>query len=91
MPNQDIKVAGRSDGSGTTDIFTSALSRFDAVFNSLVGPSELVNWGNSASVNAPAKNLITPNTRYLVHSHQLIKFSYNSAQLKTFPITASLR
>jgi hypothetical protein len=66
LPNASITVVGRSDGSGTTAIFTSGLSRFSAQFNASVGPSELVNWGNASNVAATPRNFILPSSRFVV-------------------------
>lgn len=48
LPNQQIKVVLRSDSSGTTDVFTGALSELDNNFNSDVGRT--TSW-NTASLS----------------------------------------
>ncbi|MEG3438824.1 phosphate ABC transporter substrate-binding protein PstS [Pannus brasiliensis CCIBt3594] len=45
LPNKPIKVVVRADGSGTTEIFTSALSAQSPTFKSKVGASKEPNWG----------------------------------------------
>jgi len=44
MPNADIVVAHRSDGSGTTDIFTNYLTTVNAGWRAKVGRGPSVNW-----------------------------------------------
>jgi len=44
LPNADIVVAHRSDGSGTTDIFTKYLTTVNAEWRAKVGRGPSVNW-----------------------------------------------
>jgi len=44
LPNADVAVVHRSDGSGTTNIFTDYLSSVSADWKSKVGKSTSVNW-----------------------------------------------
>jgi phosphate transport system substrate-binding protein len=44
MPNADIVVAHRSDGSGTTDIFTNYLATVNTGWRAKVGHGKAVNW-----------------------------------------------
>jgi phosphate transport system substrate-binding protein len=44
LPNADIVVAHRSDGSGTTDIFTNYLSAVNAEWRAKVGRGKSVKW-----------------------------------------------
>lgn len=44
LPNQAIVVAHRSDGSGTSFIFTNYLSAVDSYWQSNIGASTAVNW-----------------------------------------------
>lgn len=44
LPNTDIVVAHRSDGSGTTDIFTNYLSAVNAEWRAKVGRGKSVKW-----------------------------------------------
>ncbi len=67
LPNASIVIVGRFDGSGTTSVFTQALSLFSPTFNQSVGVQQLVNWGpvNISGMAAAAKGFI-PSARYLV-------------------------
>jgi len=44
LPNADIVVAHRSDGSGTTDIFTNYLTAVNTEWRAKVGHGKAVNW-----------------------------------------------
>jgi phosphate transport system substrate-binding protein len=44
LPNADIVVAHRSDGSGTTDIFTNYLTTVNTEWRAKVGHGKAVNW-----------------------------------------------
>jgi phosphate transport system substrate-binding protein len=44
LPNADIVVAHRSDGSGTTDIFTNYLATVNTEWRAKVGRGKSVNW-----------------------------------------------
>jgi phosphate transport system substrate-binding protein len=44
LPTQEIRTVHRSDGSGTTFIFTSYLSASSASWNSLIGQGKSVSW-----------------------------------------------
>ena len=44
MKDATIKVVVRDDGSGTTEIFTKALSLFSADFNTRIGGGEYLDW-----------------------------------------------
>ena len=62
LPDKPITTAHRSDGSGTTEIFTKALSSFSADWKSKVGGASTVQWPNgiggpgNAGVAAAVKN-----------------------------------
>ena len=52
LPDQNITVVHRSDGSGTTFIFTSYLAAVSPDFKSKVGPGKAVKWPGKNSVGA---------------------------------------
>lgn len=62
LPNKPITTAHRSDGSGTTEIFTKALSSFSDEWKTKVGGNSTVQWPNgvggpgNAGVAAAVKN-----------------------------------
>lgn len=61
LPDQDIRVVHRSDGSGTTYIFTDYLSTVSADWASKVGTGKSVSWpvGDGASGNGGVASRIT--------------------------------
>ena len=63
LPNHDITVVHRSDGSGTTFIFTSYLSKSSLTWNNTVGSGKFVVWptGLGANQNAGVATLIQTN------------------------------
>lgn len=44
LPNQPIRLAVRADSSGTTFIFTNALSQMEAYFKGRIGPNRAPKW-----------------------------------------------
>jgi phosphate transport system substrate-binding protein len=67
MPNQDIVVVHRSDGSGTTNWFTKYLSLVSDNWSTMVGASTTVQWpvGVGASGNANVAATVTQ-TQYAI-------------------------
>jgi len=63
LPNADIAVVHRSDGSGTTYIFTNYLSKVSQDWNSKVGNAKSVQWpvGIGGSGNAGVAGLVQQN------------------------------
>ena len=53
LPNAPIFVVHRSDGSGTTYIFTSYLSSVDPAWATKVGTGKTVNWPAQSGEGAP--------------------------------------
>lgn len=49
LPNQSISAVVRSDGSGTTAVFTNYLSMVDKEFKEKVGEGKMVKWGTANS------------------------------------------
>jgi phosphate transport system substrate-binding protein len=66
LPSQDIVVVHRSDGSGTTFIWTSYLSKVSPEWNQAIGAGKSVSWpvGLGAPGNEGVANMIqsTPNS-----------------------------
>jgi phosphate transport system substrate-binding protein len=90
LPNANITVVGRSDGSGTTAIFTSGLSRFSAQFNASVGPSELVNWGNASNVAATPRNFILPSSRFVVRRRDSLRHAHAHEHSRSHTVAVAL-
>jgi phosphate transport system substrate-binding protein len=60
LPDQPIRVAYRSDGSGTTAVFTDYLSKVSPAFKDKVGPGTTVKWavGTGAKGNDGVTNQV---------------------------------
>lgn len=77
LPNQDIIVVHRSDGSGTTYIFTDYLSKVSSAWQSGVGAGTSVNWptglggqGNAGVANEVQQNPGAIGYVELAYAHQ---------------------
>jgi phosphate transport system substrate-binding protein len=87
LPNQPIKVVHRSDGSGTTYIFTDYLSSVSADWKSKTGgPGKSINWpaGQGASGNAAVATTIqnTPGAIGYVELAYVLQTNMTQAMLK---------
>ncbi|KAI9341736.1 hypothetical protein BDR26DRAFT_895011 [Obelidium mucronatum] len=58
LPAAQIKLIGRGDSSGSTQIFTSYLAKYSSKFKSLVGASSLPKWPSSTILGNTASELI---------------------------------
>lgn len=86
LPNLPIKVVHRSDGSGTTFIFTDYLSSVSPDWQSKVGKGKSVNWpvGQGASGNAAVAATIqqTPGAIGYVELAYVLQTNMTQAMLK---------
>jgi len=86
LPNQAITVVHRSDGSGTTYIFTDYLSKVSADWNSKVGKSKSVSWptGQGAKGNEAVATTIkqTPGAIGYVELAYVIQTNMTQASLQ---------
>ena len=86
LPNAAIAVVHRSDGSGTTNIFTNYLDKISTQWHSQVGTANSVNWptGIGASGNAGVAGSVqqTPNSIGYVELAYAIENKLAYAQLK---------
>jgi phosphate transport system substrate-binding protein len=86
LPNQPISVVHRSDGSGTTYIFTDYLSKVNPTWNSKVGKGKSVSWptGQGAKGNEAVATTIkqTPGAIGYVELAYIIQTNMTQASLK---------
>ena len=86
LPDQDIRVVHRSDGSGTTYIFTDYLSTVSSDWASKVGKGKSVAWpvGDGASGNAGVATRVTqtPGAIGYVELAYVLQTKMTQAQLK---------
>ncbi|MEM2839421.1 MAG: phosphate ABC transporter substrate-binding protein PstS [Thermoplasmata archaeon] len=87
LPNSDIIVVRRSDGSGTTFVFTSYLMEVNATWSQLYGSGKSVTWHNETvggSGNAGVAGIVktTPNSIGYVELAYAIENNMTYAALK---------
>ena len=86
LPDQDIRVVHRSDGSGSTYIFTDFLSSVSPDWSSKVGKGKSVSWpvGQGASGNAAVATTIkqTPGAIGYVELAYVLQTNMAQARLK---------
>ena len=86
LPNENISVVHRSDGSGTTYIFTDYLSSVNADWKAKVGKGKSVAWpvGQGASGNAAVATTIkqTPGAIGYVELAYILQTNMTQAKLK---------
>jgi len=86
LPNEDIVVVHRSDGSGTTYIFTDYLSKVSGEWKQKVGTNTSVNWpvglGGKGNEGVSGQVKQTPNSIGYVELIYAIQNKMQYAQLK---------
>ena len=76
LPNQPIQVVHRSDGSGTTSVFTTHLSAINPQWKSKVGSGKTVNW--PVGVGAKGNEGITAQIQQTQGSIGYVEYGYAS-------------
>jgi phosphate transport system substrate-binding protein len=74
LPNQPITVVHRSDGSGTTGVFTKHLSAISPVWKSKVGEGKTVNW--PVGVGAKGNESVTAQIQQTQGSIGYVEYGY---------------
>jgi phosphate transport system substrate-binding protein len=74
LPNSDIAVVHRSDGSGTTFIFTSYLSAVSADWKAKVGAATSVNW--PGDIGGQGNEGVANNVRQIPSSIGYVELAY---------------
>ncbi|WP_390625484.1 MULTISPECIES: phosphate ABC transporter substrate-binding protein PstS [Nostoc] len=74
LPNQPITVVYRSDGSGTTGVFTKHLSAISAEWKAKVGEGKTVNW--SVGVGAKGNEGVTAQIQQTQGSIGYVEYGY---------------
>ncbi|APV44939.1 phosphate transport system substrate-binding protein [Dehalogenimonas formicexedens] len=86
LPNADITVVHRSDGSGTTNIFTNYLSKVSSEWSTRVGSANSVNWpggvGGSGNAGVAGQVQQIPNSIGYVELIYALQNNMAFAQLK---------
>ena len=76
LPDQAITVVHRSDGSGTTFIFTSYLAQVSPEFKSKVGPGKAVKWPGKNSVGAKGNAGVAGQTQNINGAIGYVEYAY---------------
>ncbi|MFC7299696.1 phosphate ABC transporter substrate-binding protein PstS [Herminiimonas aquatilis] len=74
LPDQDITVVHRSDGSGTTFLWTDFLSKTNAEFKSVVGAGTAVKW--PAGVGGKGNEGVAANVQRIKGSIGYVEYAY---------------
>lgn len=74
LPNQDITVVHRSDGSGTSFLWTTFLSNANADFKSVVGAGTAVKW--PAGVGGKGNEGVAANVQRIKGSIGYVEYAY---------------
>jgi phosphate transport system substrate-binding protein len=76
LPDKNITVVHRSDGSGTTFIFTSYLSAVSPAFKSKVGAGKAVQWPGKNSVGAKGNPGVAGQVQNIDGSIGYVEYAY---------------
>lgn len=77
LPAAKITTVNRSDGSGTTHVFTTYLSQVSGDWKSRVGADKTVKWPNSASsVGGKGNEGVTSNVQRVANSIGYVEYAY---------------
>ncbi len=82
LPNQDILVVARSDGSGTTFIFTNYLSKVSAEWKDKVGRDTAVKW--PAGINGKGNEGVASYERQQAGSIGYVEYAYSLQNKMTY-------
>ena len=77
LPSAKITTVNRSDGSGTTHVFTTYLSQVSSDWKSKVGADKTVKWPNAAaSVGGKGNEGVSSNVQRVANSIGYVEYAY---------------
>jgi phosphate transport system substrate-binding protein len=76
LPDQNITVVHRSDGSGTTDVFTKHLSAISPEWKEKVGEGKTVEWPSPGNVGGKGNEGVTASVIQTVGAIGYIEYGY---------------
>ncbi|HSF76515.1 phosphate ABC transporter substrate-binding protein PstS [Microcoleus sp. K1-B6] len=76
LPDQNITVVHRSDGSGTTDVFTKHLSAISPEWKEKVGEGKTVEWPPAGKVGGKGNEGVTASIQQTVGAIGYIEYGY---------------
>ena len=83
LPDIEITVVTRSDGSGTTNVFTDYLSKVSPVWKEKVGAANTVNWPAKSTIGGKGNEGVAANVTRIKGSIGYVEFAY--AKLNNIP------
>ncbi len=86
LPNADITVVNRSDGSGTTFIFTNYLSKVSPEWKDKVGNSTSVSWPASTGVGGKGNEGVASFVQRIKGSIGYVEYAYAKQNKLTFTL-----
>ncbi|MEG3832730.1 phosphate ABC transporter substrate-binding protein PstS [Microcoleus sp. Z1_C3] len=76
LPDQNITVVHRSDGSGTTDVFTKHLSAISPEWKEKVGEGKTVEWPSAGKIGGKGNEGVTASIQQTVGAIGYIEYGY---------------
>jgi phosphate transport system substrate-binding protein len=76
LPNANITVVHRADGSGTTAIFTDYLAKVNADWKSTVGAGAAVKWPAASSIGGKGNEGVAANVSRVKNSIGYVEYAY---------------
>ncbi|MEG5035539.1 phosphate ABC transporter substrate-binding protein PstS [Microcoleus sp. AT3-D2] len=76
LPDQNITVVHRSDGSGTTDVFTKHLSAISPEWKEKVGEGKTVEWPSAGKIGGKGNEGVTASIQQTVGALGYIEYGY---------------
>ena len=86
LPDSDITVVNRSDGSGTTFIFTNYLSKVSAQWNDKVGSGTSVSWPAPAGAGGKGNEGVASFVQRLKGSIGYVEYAYAKQNKLTYTL-----
>ena len=86
LPDSDITVVNRSDGSGTTFIFTNYLSKVSAEWNDKVGSGTSVSWPAPAGAGGKGNEGVASFVQRLKGSIGYVEYAYAKQNKLTYTL-----
>lgn len=83
LPDTEITVVTRSDGSGTTNVFTDYLSKVSPTWKEKVGAANTVNWPAKSTIGGKGNEGVAANVTRVKGSIGYVEFAY--AKLNNIP------
>lgn len=83
LPDTEITVVTRSDGSGTTNVFTDYLSKVSPAWKEKVGTANAVNWLAKSTIGGKGNEGVAANVTRVKGSIGYVEFAY--AKLNNIP------